>query len=1092
MALKLTTCLSSIGLLTACGGGGGANYDTSVPAMYAVLASDYQSVNIVKDGNQVLITITDVGTDDAKDIQASFTGNDAHGFLLVDSLPRTIKASQSATLTIQSNGSVANVGDDAVLEIKSSNANDLKIPVHIINAVFKAEIKQQGTDLLASGGSLNFTLRNTGDIDLNQYDIVTTDNDGSIAANITVNRGDCGSVLTAQQICTFTVNADNVAQTKNFTVEVVRGDSDLAHLLVTVHRPLLTITAVDLLAKYGIQTTRSGGLEISPASTKELIIENKTAVTANALSLTPITLSGVSLNASSTCIEGMSLNAKASCTVVLDGDIVNYPSGSQLYEVNASNADGDAILLTGSNASGGLQMGGDYELLISSNHHYNSIPFAVMNNHSDTLTDLAMQISPETSKLALNPFAENQCSNTLAGQSSCNVVYDYSETDTVTQATQNVLHFVFGNGSATVGRILGVTTYPEFFNLPSIAQSVGSPAVSKLFVHNGVIYAATYNGISISHDQAKTWTTYNLENTTGMLSAYFYAIAVDNNGVIYAGTTEGVITKGTPNGDDYLWESAASPTAKSIAAITVYNGRIYLSDSTSGILADGLFVSDNLDIQGNWSQITLPTAASGVRAISIDNGYMHLAVYGYGFMTALFDELSGLPTGTWTAVSQSDGYNNSYGFSLDIDNGHIYSGTSGGVAISDDLTGSSWHTYDIAGMQDVHFVNADNGKLYLGGSSGNLRIADLTTPTTPDNWQTITSANGLANGTVSSGVIDQNRLYIASGFGGISHADLATDLTQPDNWDIAVSNDGLAGSVLRSVMAFNERIYIGSGGGLIYSTDKGLSWNAYTAENTNGGILDNSINDLYVTNNGKNLYLSTVTGLSVSLDSGGTWTTYTYDNTGGVFPQNNVIYDVYVLNDVIYVATWGAGLVIGTPKVNGGYDWQSYITNIATSAYGAFTKDGTTIYVGHHTGISRSSDSGATFTEYLNGTPIYQPWVYDGKIYAPSESGLYVANETDDLSILSNWRLYTTADGLAGNLIRNIFIDESSQKLYATSNTGLSIGTKQPDGSYTFEIKTTVDGLGSNQISNMYVDGDTTYVTTLNGLSLLGAILRKA
>jgi hypothetical protein len=71
----------------------------------------------------------------------------------------------------------------------------------------------------------------------------------------------------------------------------------------------------------------------------------------------------------------------------------------------------------------------------------------------------------------------------------------------------------------------------------------------------------------------------------------------------------------------------------------------------------------------------------------------------------------------------------------------------------------------------------------------------------------------------------------------------------------------------------------------------------------------------------------------------------------------------------------------------------------------------------------------------------------------------------------------TTANGLGGNAVRSLFVD--NQKVYVGAS-GLNISI---DGGQTFVRRTTADGLASNTIDGIWASGSTIHVATSNGLS---------
>jgi hypothetical protein len=78
-----------------------------------------------------------------------------------------------------------------------------------------------------------------------------------------------------------------------------------------------------------------------------------------------------------------------------------------------------------------------------------------------------------------------------------------------------------------------------------------------------------------------------------------------------------------------------------------------------------------------------------------------------------------------------------------------------------------------------------------------------------------------------------------------------------------------------------------------------------------------------------------------------------------------------------------------------------------------------------------------------------------------------------------SWATLTTANGLGGNRVRDVFVNGSN--LYAATNNGLSIST---DGGITFTNKTIANGLGNNDLTSVFVDGANVYAGSNSGLSI--------
>ncbi|MBL4754478.1 MAG: histidine kinase [Flavobacteriales bacterium] len=77
----------------------------------------------------------------------------------------------------------------------------------------------------------------------------------------------------------------------------------------------------------------------------------------------------------------------------------------------------------------------------------------------------------------------------------------------------------------------------------------------------------------------------------------------------------------------------------------------------------------------------------------------------------------------------------------------------------------------------------------------------------------------------------------------------------------------------------------------------------------------------------------------------------------------------------------------------------------------------------------------------------------------------------------------TTSEGLAGNIIRSIYLGENGSAWVAT-NTGLSHVISQMDGSWLITNYTSFDGLASNDVNDVVAHRDSVWVATSSGLNV--------
>jgi hypothetical protein len=182
--------------------------------------------------------------------------------------------------------------------------------------------------------------------------------------------------------------------------------------------------------------------------------------------------------------------------------------------------------------------------------------------------------------------------------------------------------------------------------------------------------------------------------------------------------------------------------------------------------------------------------------------------------------------------------------------------------------------------------------------------------------------------------------------------------------------------------------------------------------------------------NGSNIYVGTASGLSISTDGGTNWITRTTANGLGV----DVIRGVYASGNNVYAATNSAGLSIST---DGGASFVTKTTSngLPTNNLLGVYASGSNVYAATNSGVSISTDGGATWTNRLPSTTVYSVFANGSTIYAGTLSGLQISTDAG-----ATWTNYTTANGLANNTVRGVYAVGS--KIYAaTSGGGVSIGT---------------------------------------------------
>jgi hypothetical protein len=204
--------------------------------------------------------------------------------------------------------------------------------------------------------------------------------------------------------------------------------------------------------------------------------------------------------------------------------------------------------------------------------------------------------------------------------------------------------------------------------------------------------------------------------------------------------------------------------------------------------------------------------------------------------------------------------------------------------------------------------------------------------------------------------------------------------------------------------------------------------------------------------------------------------TYTNKTTSDGLGYNSVK-GVYVVGSTVYAATL-SGLSISS---NGGATFSNYTTASGLGddlVYGVYAS-GLNVYAATANGLSISTDGGTTYTNKTpsNGLGSYQVYgVYasGSTVYAATGYGLGISTNGG-----ANFTNKTTSNGLGNNFVHEVYVSGST--VYAATVGGLSIST---DGGATFTNKTTTNGLDNNVVKGVYVVGSTVYAATNGGLSI--------
>jgi len=394
----------------------------------------------------------------------------------------------------------------------------------------------------------------------------------------------------------------------------------------------------------------------------------------------------------------------------------------------------------------------------------------------------------------------------------------------------------------------------------------------------------------------------------------------------------------------------------------------------------------------------------------------------------------------------------------------------------------------------------------------------------PNNTYTTTrysTADGLGSNALNSVYVDGNDVIYAAtadrtggNSGGLSIG------TKQANGRYIFSNyttaNGLVDNFVNSVYADTHGIvYAGTtdeehgNGGLSIGTKQTNGRYTFTNYTTADGLGDNWVAGVYADTNGKvyvattGLYDNGTGGLSIGIkQANGRYTFSDYTTADGL--ADNRVNGIYVdANGTLYAATY-SGLSIGIKQVNGSYTFSNYtmVNGLGDNFVRSVYVDNTgTIYAGTVGGLSigiKQTNGNYIFTN--NTTDNGLDSNYAGSVYADASGTIYVATLVGDgvnagLSVGVPLPSYTFTNYTAE---KNNLIDDETSAVYANANNmfvatngGLSVGTLQSDGSYSFNpannytYTNTNGGLGSDQVQAIYTDANNIiYAATTDGVSI--------
>lgn len=343
------------------------------------------------------------------------------------------------------------------------------------------------------------------------------------------------------------------------------------------------------------------------------------------------------------------------------------------------------------------------------------------------------------------------------------------------------------------------------FNYPVTALAV-NPA-GYLFAATGDRSSPTSpgNGVFRSTNQGETW----IQMSTGITNLNNYALAVNVNGTLYAGTSRSGVFR-SPNGGATWISINRSIFAQGVTGFAALAGG-GLCASTSG---DGIFISN--DNGNTWDQYTngLPSTFLNTVHQSVDG----MVFAGFNSKT---DGIARSSDGgvSWTSSSTSLIADRVLSFASKP-GGILIAGLGDGVARSTN-NGDSWSAGGTGPSSFVRSLRATSAGEIVAASEGGIHVSiDDGVTWDPRN-------SGLTNTSVRTLAVDQENVWFAGTGGGVFRS---TD--NGSNWQPA--NNGIPTlQIIALGVAVNNDIFAGTDSGVFRTTDKGNTW-----EPLNAGLPD--------------------------------------------------------------------------------------------------------------------------------------------------------------------------------------------------------------------------------------------------------------
>lgn len=237
--------------------------------------------------------------------------------------------------------------------------------------------------------------------------------------------------------------------------------------------------------------------------------------------------------------------------------------------------------------------------------------------------------------------------------------------------------------------------------------------------------------------------------------------------------------------------------------------------------------------------------------------------------------------------------------------------------------------------------------------------------------------------------------------------------------------------------SYANEIYAATDNGLSISFDGGTTFSNKTTAN---GLKSNNVNQVVVDDKGT-IYAGTESGIAISKNGGTNF---------AVYLSGYKVKSVKVVDGSVYAGVWGNGLFIGK-EVNGTYEFKFVIATVPSSntyyvdtvfveknSIGSYN-----VLLGHSDkrwGISVSVNNGVDF-KYMDLRPngvsgdpfdnVMRISKFNNVYFVGTQGGLVTIDKDNQIE------RYTTYNGLGGNMVRTVAVDDLGT-IYACTQNGLS------------------------------------------------------